>query len=310
MIWSALVRSTLVGLPSRNPPLSVVRRSLFPPAFRGGGAGKWFLSSTATGEKPLSRITTSVTVVRLASLWARGGSGSLWPSEWPVHRLARLLTNGWVALAFGVVNDDAHAHPSNSGDSLDQVLQAVGTRLRALREQRGATLSQVSLSTGISVSTLSRLEAGQRRPTLELLLPLARDYQVTLDELVDVPPTEDPRVRPRPIVHNGMTFVPLTRRPGGLQAYKIIIPPHSPVGEPDQQVHEGYDWFYVLSGRLRLVLGQHDLILTAGEVAEFDTRTPHWLGNPGPAPTEILALFGPHGERMHVRVQPRSEPGT
>jgi len=105
-----------------------------------------------------------------------------------------------------------------------------------------------------------------------------------------------------------MTFVPLTRRPGGLQAYKITIPPHSPAGEPDQQVHEGYDWFYVLSGRLRLILGEHDLILTAGEVAEFDTRTPHWLGNPGPDPTEILALFGPQGERLHVRVGPRPAP--
>jgi len=108
------------------------------------------------------------------------------------------------------------------------VLEAVGTRLRALREQRGATLSQVSLSTGISVSTLSRLEAGQRPPTLELLLALARDYQVALDELVDVPPTVDPRIRPRPVTRNGMTFVPLTRRPDGLHAYKIIIPHVSP----------------------------------------------------------------------------------
>ena len=66
----------------------------------------------------------------------------------------------------------------------------------------------------------------------------------------------------------------------------------------------------MLSGRLRLVLGEHDLTLNAGEVAEFDTRIPHWLGNPGPEPVEILALFGPQGERIHVRVQPRPDPGT
>ena len=78
-------------------------------------------------------------------------------------------------------------------DSDDDVLAGVGPRLRALRQERGATLAGLSAATGISVSTLSRLESGQRRPTLELLLPLARAHQVPLDELVDAPATGDPR---------------------------------------------------------------------------------------------------------------------
>lgn len=188
---------------------------------------------------------------------------------------------------------------------MDDVLREVGPRLRALRQRRGATLAQLSRTTGISVSTLSRLESGQRRPTLELLLPLARAHQAPLDELVGAPPTGDPRIHPRPIRRNGMTFIPLTRRPGGLQAYKLIIPAR-PARKPDQQVHEGYEWLYVLSGRLRLLLGEHDLVLTAGEVAEFDTHVPHWFGNPGPEPAEILSLFGPQGERLHVKAVRRS----
>jgi transcriptional regulator with XRE-family HTH domain len=204
------------------------------------------------------------------------------------------------------MNDDRSPALTETDPSVNMVLDGVGPRLRALRQERGATLAQVSSATGISVSTLSRLESGQRRPTLELLLPLAQTYQVALDELVDAPPIADPRIQERPVVRHGMTFIALTRRPGDLQAYKIIIPPGTPVEEPEQRVHEGYDWFYVLSGRLRLRVGEHDLTLTAGEVAEFDTRTPHALTNPGPEPTEILALFGPQGERMHVRIQPRS----
>jgi transcriptional regulator with XRE-family HTH domain len=198
------------------------------------------------------------------------------------------------------VNEDA--------PDLDDVLQAVGPRLRALRQQRGATLAQLAGTTGISVSTLSRLESGQRRPTLELLLPLARAHQVPLDELVDAPATGDPRVHLRPIKRHGVTFIPLTRRPGGLQAYKQIIPAQGqPAREPEQQVHEGYEWLYVLSGRLRLLLGEHDVILTAGEVAEFDTHVPHWFGNPGPEPAEVISLFGPQGERIHVRARPASK---
>ncbi|MEV4543476.1 helix-turn-helix domain-containing protein [Micromonospora echinaurantiaca] len=183
------------------------------------------------------------------------------------------------------------------------VLAAVGPRLRALRKQRGTTLTDLAATTGISVSTLSRLESGQRRPTLELLLPLARAHQVPLDELVGAPETGDPRVHARPIVRHGVTFVPLTRRPGGLQAFKQIMPPNAPA-EPEQQTHEGYEWLYVLSGRVRLLLGEHDLILHPGEVAEFDTRVPHCVLNPGPEPTELLTLFGPQGERLHVRARP------
>ncbi|MEO5873419.1 MAG: XRE family transcriptional regulator [Streptosporangiaceae bacterium] len=186
----------------------------------------------------------------------------------------------------------------------EEVLEAVGPRLRALRRQRGATLAQLAAITGISVSTLSRLESGQRKPTLELLLPLARAHQVPLDELVDAPETGDPRIRARPIALHGMTMIPLTRRPGGLQAYKMIIPAHGPDGVHEQQVHEGYEWMYILSGRIRLLLGEHDVILTSGEAAEFDTHVPHWFGNPGPGPAEVLSLFGPQGERLHVRAGP------
>ena len=186
-------------------------------------------------------------------------------------------------------------------DQIDQVLDGVGPRLRALRVARGATLAELSTDTGISVSTLSRLESGQRRPTLELLLPLSRVHQVPLDELVDAPETGDPRVRARPVVRHGRTFIPLTRRPGGLQAFKIIIPPHDPPEPYEPRVHEGYEWIYVLSGRLHLELAGRVTDVGPGEVVEFDTRTPHVVANRGDIPAEILGLFGPQGERMHVR---------
>ncbi len=187
---------------------------------------------------------------------------------------------------------------------LGQVLQAVGPRLRSLRQQRNLTLAELAGITGISVSTLSRLESGQRRPNLELLLPLARAHRVPLDELVGAPATGDPRIHPQPIRRFGMVMLPLSRRPGGLQAYKIILPGVTEPPVPDPRTHDGYDWLYVLGGRLRLVLGEHDITLPPGEAAEFDTRTPHWFGNAGVEPVEFLTLFGRQGERMHVRARP------
>ncbi|MFI9100106.1 helix-turn-helix domain-containing protein [Streptomyces fildesensis] len=190
-------------------------------------------------------------------------------------------------------------------DDIPGVLTAVGPRLRALRQDRGTTLAQLSEMTGISLSTLSRLESGKRKPTLELLLPLAKAHGVALDELVGAPDTGDPRIRPRPFTRHGQTFVPLTRHLGGLHAYKQILPVGNGTDvRPEQGTHEGYEWLYVLSGKLRLALGDHDLVLTAGEAAEFDTRTPHGFANAGTYPVEFLSLFGAQGERMHVRARP------
>lgn len=191
-------------------------------------------------------------------------------------------------------------------DELGHALSAVGPRLRALRRQRETTLVDLSAQTGISVSTLSRLESGARRPTLELLLPLARAYGVTLDELVDAPSTGDPRIHLRPVQRHGMTMLPLTRRSGGIQAYKLVLPASNRRRRPELQTHEGYEWVYVLNGRLRLILAGRDLVLSPGEAAEFDTRIPHWFGAADDDPVEFLSLFGKQGERVHLRAGPRS----
>jgi transcriptional regulator with XRE-family HTH domain len=164
------------------------------------------------------------------------------------------------------------------------------------------TLTGVAERTGISKSTLSRLETGQRRPTLELLLALSQLYRVPLDDLVGAPEVGDPRIRLKPSRVKGRTVLPLTRQPDGMQAWKIVLP----TGQvnPDPRAHDGYEWIYVLSGRMRLVLGDKDWVLGAGEVAEFDTQVPHWFGSTGEAPAEILSIFGRPGERMTVRTPP------
>ncbi|HEY2983947.1 MAG TPA: XRE family transcriptional regulator [Jatrophihabitantaceae bacterium] len=185
--------------------------------------------------------------------------------------------------------------------SIAAALDLVGPRLKRMRSQRGVTLADLSERTGISKSTLSRLETGQRRPSLELLLPLAQTYRVPLDDLVGAPELGDPRIRLKPRRVNGRTVLPLTQQPGGVQAWKIIIP--AAQSNPELRVHDGYEWLYVLAGRIRLILGDRDLVLGVGEAAEFDTRLPHWFGSTGERSAEILSLFGRPGERMHVRAK-------
>jgi len=178
-------------------------------------------------------------------------------------------------------------------------LDQVGPRLRRVREQRGVTLTDLAATTGISKSTLSRLENGQRKPSLELLLPLAQAHRVPLDDLVGAPEVGDPRIRLKPRRVNGRTVLPLTSAAGAVQAWKIVIPASQRTPKP--RVHDGYEWLYVLTGRMRLVLGEQDLVLEPGEAVEFETSLPHWFGSAGEGPAEVLSIFGRPGERMHVR---------
>jgi transcriptional regulator with XRE-family HTH domain len=191
--------------------------------------------------------------------------------------------------------------------AITTVLAEVGSRLRRARTQRGVTLTELAAETGISKSTLSRLETGQRKPSLELLLQIAEAHEVSLDRLVGAPEVRDPRILPKPQVRNGRMVVPLTGQAGGLHAWKVIIPPET--HEPELRTHKGFEWLYVLSGQMRLIVGDNDITMRPGEVAEFDTKLPHWFGPADDQPIEVLSLHGAHGERMHVRAAPHLDSG-
>ncbi|MFD8643617.1 helix-turn-helix domain-containing protein [Streptomyces zaomyceticus] len=193
-------------------------------------------------------------------------------------------------------------HTGDGGDAeLERILDGIGPRLRGLRRDRGLTLEALAATTGISISTLSRVESGLRRPTLDLLIPLARAHRVALDQLVAAPASGDPRVHLRPLrKERGSVLVPLTQYPGRVQVFKQVLAPRP----PEPVTHEGYEWLYVLAGRLRLILGARDFTLRPGEVAEFDTTEPHWFGPADANAVEILHLFGPRGDQPVVRAGP------
>src|SRR5215207_7362126 len=186
-------------------------------------------------------------------------------------------------------------------DDLEAMLDAVAPRLRELRRRRGYTLAELAAETGISTSTLSRLESGLRRPTLDLLIRLAAAYRASLDDLVGAPQIADPRIHPKPIYREGRAIIPLTRHNPELHAFKMVLPGHPPTAPIERRSHEGYDWIYVLSGRVRLALGDEEIVLEPGEAAEFDTCVPHGHASASEESAEILNLLSTQGERVHVR---------
>lgn len=180
---------------------------------------------------------------------------------------------------------------------MSEELSQVGARLRAARQDRALTLEELASSAGMSASTLSRLESGKRQASLELLLPLTRRLGIRLDDLVPQERT-DPRVR-RPVIRrDGLIIAPLAPEHAPVSTYRITYPPGGEL--PALRVHDGYEWLYVLRGKLRLRLGDQDLTLSRGEAAEFDTRTPHAMSAAAGRPAQVISIFNETGVRMHT----------
>lgn len=187
------------------------------------------------------------------------------------------------------------------GESALSVDERVRRRLRELRTEQGLTLQQVARRANLDVSTLSRLESGKRRLSLDHLPGLADALAVTVDELLVAAPAADPRVRNAPIDVFGLTMWRLNHHGTGqrFHAYRVHVPASRRRPPTQLPCHDGHDWMYVLEGRLRLVLGEQDLTVEPGETVEFVTTVPHWFGAVD-GPVELLAIFGPHGADAHV----------
>lgn len=187
----------------------------------------------------------------------------------------------------------------------DDALSLIGPRLKSWREKRSMTLAELSRATDISSSTLSRLEAGKRAPNLELVVPIARALRLELDDIVPRA-APDPRVARTTRRVGDIRFESLSPESSPVQTYKVTFPanPAGAAAVPEPKVHDGHEWLYVLSGHLRLVIGEQEVTLGPGEAAEFDTRIPHWLSATGAGPVEMISIFSKEGKRIHLRARP------
>lgn len=182
---------------------------------------------------------------------------------------------------------------------MDELAQ-VGLRLKAARTSKGWTLDRLAAAANISASTLSRLESGKRQASLELLLPLIRKLGISLDDLLVEAP-EDPRVRRTGWQAGPVRVHPLSEEDSAVHTYKMHYSPSPRLSMEELAMHQGFEWLYVLTGRMRLQLGEREIILHKGEAAEFDTLTPHALTAVGPEEGQIISIFNETGAKFHTQ---------
>ncbi len=155
-------------------------------------------------------------------------------------------------------------------------------KLREFRLRKGWTLDELAHKVSLSKSYLSRLEEGERQPSLAALLALSRTYGIPLAALFSEKAERPSGIiiraaEAQPQTGNGLTYTPLSRRtpPVGMQPVRVVVSADR-VGT-EQYCHDGEEWLYVLSGTLQLTLTGDTHILRPGDAAHFDAREPHRL---------------------------------
>ncbi len=180
---------------------------------------------------------------------------------------------------------------------MPDIEQTVRTRLRGLRTAQALSLDDLAERSHLSPSTISRIETGKRAISLDVLLPLARALRTDVETLLAEDVDEDVVIRPVPTEEAGRTTWMLTKATGSTMAMKVRLEPSAP---PSQRVHPGHDWFFVLQGRIQLLLGERVVMVESGEAAEFETMTPHSFAAVG-GPAEVIMIFDRDGQRVHRR---------
>lgn len=161
------------------------------------------------------------------------------------------------------------------------------------------SLGDLAAATHLNASTISRLETGSRRLALDVLAPIARALNTTIDDLIDTSGDDgDVVIRPERCDLHRVTRWQLSRNrgPNGVSVVKMRLEPLDTL--PDLAVHPGRDWFFVLSGTVRLLLGEREILVHAGHAADFATMTPHAF-TAHLKPAELISILDNDGHQAH-----------
>lgn len=202
----------------------------------------------------------------------------------------------------GVAKVAALAGPSQA--DLDT---PVGQRVRALREEKGLSLSDLAQRTGLSETALAEIENEAASPPLGTLIKLGKALGMKLGTLIAS--GED---RPYTVVraHERTSMSRFASQKGTAYgyAYQALAPQKKnrsmepflvTLNKADDQVepssHDGEEFIFVLDGRMEALVGEAREVLEPGDSIYYDSTEPHLLRPVGQEPARILAVIFSQG---------------
>jgi transcriptional regulator with XRE-family HTH domain len=165
----------------------------------------------------------------------------------------------------------------------------LGERVRILRRKRGLTLNLLAERSGVSRAMISKLERGEKNPTLVVAAKLAEGLGVSLSQLVGVEERREvvvvPRERRMILRDPGTGFERQLLSPSfgerGIEFIWSVVPEGSSSGEFPPHRRGVEEYVVVEKGRLRAVLGGEDYLLEEGDALNFEADISHRFDNAG-----------------------------
>jgi quercetin dioxygenase-like cupin family protein len=172
--------------------------------------------------------------------------------------------------------------------------ETFGRKIRNLREEKGVSLDALSRETGYPAEVLKDVEEGKIAPPVALVLQLGRTFKMDIEQIQG---GEDKQASKRRAKSHkkrvaSYAYAPLTR-PGEekhLRAYRVTINAQTQHKGVEYH-HEGEEFVYVLSGGLKIQVGQNVSMLEEGESITFDSSLHHALSNPTDEKAELLVVI-------------------
>ena len=178
---------------------------------------------------------------------------------------------------------------------------AIGTRVKALREQMGLSLRDLGERAQVSAPMLSQVERGATSPTIATAHRIATGLDMSLSQLLRLDEAEGVTVirkserRPGASKGNGHQYELLTPELPGQRAElsRHSLAPGAVTGGPtDPPMHEAgsRETAVLLAGRLALICAGTRYELNEGDAVTFDADLPHHFENPGRGEARFMAV--------------------
>jgi transcriptional regulator with XRE-family HTH domain len=179
----------------------------------------------------------------------------------------------------------------------------LGRRLRDLRRGRGLTLEELAGLSGVSRAMISKLERGEKNPTLVVAAKLAEGLGVTLSQLAGMEERREVVVVPRErrmVMRDPETgFERQLLSPNlvgrGIEFIRIEIPEGSTSGEFPPHRKGVEEHIVVERGSLRTILEGEEYLLREGDALYFEADVPHRFDNAGEGECSYYLVISSRG---------------
>jgi transcriptional regulator with XRE-family HTH domain len=165
----------------------------------------------------------------------------------------------------------------------------LGERVRALRRGRGLTLDVLAERSGVSRAMISKLERGEKYPTLVIAAKVAAGLEISLSQLIGgeerrkvvVVPRDRRMVMRDPVTGFERQLLSPSFAGRGIEFLRNVVPEDSTSGDFPPHRRGVEEYVVVERGRLRAVLGGEEYLLEEGDALYFEADVAHRFENAG-----------------------------